>query len=356
MTMRTGEGAGEGQERMRMPGLRRRRPARMPALVLACAGLLPAVAVQAAAAEAADAEVAAAAAEPAAPMPFLGGFITESRVLYPLRLGPWQAQGEHRYEDPAYGVSVRYLDAARAEQWLDVYFWPAGKLPPEALRGAMDGTVSELRELAGRPDYYDAIEVGEPEALELAPGEGEEQASLPAYLLPLRSLRQGTAYLSSFGLLVEGMYFVKLRYSAPAQDTTAAAVRAESVELLQALARQVRVTSTGACWGLLPAVVRAEPDAQAPDALMSSAVEGRVAAVAFADRVEARDPGDAAARLLQVAASLQVGRLADPSCVPPERIEPQVGDGQREIRLEYRRPSASPEPRRRLRVPVRRTG
>ena len=43
-------------------------------------------------------------------------------------------------------------------------------------------------------------------------------------------------------------------------------------------------------------------------------------------------------------------------CVPPERIEPQVGDGQREIRLEYRRPSASPEPRRRLRGPVRRTG
>ena len=85
-------------------------------------------------------------------------------------------------------------------------------------------------------------------------------------------------------------------------------------------------------------------------------LEGRVTAVAFADRVEARDPADESARLLQVMASLQTGRLADPSCVAPERINPPVEEGQREIRMEYRVPTAAPEAGPRLRVPLRRTG
>lgn len=316
----------------------------VPAVVAAAQGSSPA----------AEAPVA-----PASTLPFLGGFITESRVLYPLRLGDWQAQDEHRYDDPAYGVSVRYRDEKHPQRWLDVYFWPAGKLPPEALRAVIDGTARELAGMAGRPDYYDDIRVGAPEALELQHGDAAKaagKAATPAWLLPLQSTRQGQQYLSELGLFVRDMYFVKLRYSAPAADVSAAALRGESTALLQALERQVGIINTGACWGLLPMVDKAAPDARAPGALMNSAVEGRVTAVAFADRVEARDPADASARLLQVMASLQTGRLADPSCVAPERINPQVEEGQREIRMEYRVPTAAPEAGPRLRVPLRRTG
>lgn len=297
-----------------------------------------------------------AAAEASASMlPFLGGFITESRVLYPLQLEGWQAQGEHRHDDPAYGVSVRYRDPERPQRWLDVYFWPAGKLPPDALRAAIDGTARELAGMAGRQDYYDQIRVGTPEALELQRGDAGN-TTVPAWLLSLQSTKQGQESLSELGLFVRDMYFVKLRYTAPEPDASAAALREESAALLLALERQVEIINTGACWGLLPVVAKAAPDARAPGALMNSAVEGRVTAVAFADRVEARDPADESARLLQVMASLQTGRLADPSCVAPERINPQVEPGQREIRMEYRVPTAAPEAGPRLRVPLRRTG
>lgn len=333
--------------------------ARRWALGIALSGMLaPALPSAVAGASAADETPVAQAAE-ALTLPFLGGFITESRVLYPLQLGGWQAQGEHRYDDPAYGVSVRYRDEKRPQRWLDVYFWPAGKLPPDALRAAIDGTARELAGMAGRQDYYDRIRVGAPEALELQRDDGantEGKATVPAWLLPLQSTKQGQESLSQLGLFVRDMYFVKLRYTAPEADASAAALREESVALLQALQRQVEIVNTGACWGLLPVVAKAVPDAQAAGALMNSAVEGRVTAVAFADRVEARDPADESARLLQVMASLQTGRLADPSCVAPERINPQVEEGRREIRMEYRVPTAAPEAGPRLRVPLRRTG
>ena len=39
--------------------------------------------------------------------PFLGGFLKETRILYPLRHDGWEAQGEHLYDVQALGASVR---------------------------------------------------------------------------------------------------------------------------------------------------------------------------------------------------------------------------------------------------------
>jgi hypothetical protein len=54
--------------------------------------------------------------------PFLGGFLKETRVLYPLRIGDWEAQGEHLYEQQELGASVRYVHQGDKDRWIDLYF------------------------------------------------------------------------------------------------------------------------------------------------------------------------------------------------------------------------------------------
>ena len=39
--------------------------------------------------------------------PLLGGFLQQSRILYPLQVGEWNATAEHLYEDQQHGVSIR---------------------------------------------------------------------------------------------------------------------------------------------------------------------------------------------------------------------------------------------------------
>lgn len=274
----------------------------------------------------------------AAERPFLGGFITESHVLYPLRVGDWEAQGEHRYEDPAYGVSVRYRDGRLADRWLDLYFYPAGKLDDARLREVVEDARREMLALAGRADAYEAVEAGAPEHFELRTGEDGRQPALPVYLVPLRMTAKGRSYTSVLALLVQDMYFVKLRYSAPAEEAGARQMRAQARDFLQALVRRSRTVSTGACWDPLPVVVRDALDAHAEGALMNSTLDGRVIAVAFADRVEVREGDSLAGELMRRLASLHTGRIADPSCVAPEDVNVQVGEGMREIRMEYRAP------------------
>lgn len=79
----------------------------------------------------------------AAESPFLGGFLQESRVVYPLQLGQWQAGAEQRYTEQEEGASINYRDPAQPGALLSVYFYPAGQLAPGQLqqvaRQTLDG-------------------------------------------------------------------------------------------------------------------------------------------------------------------------------------------------------------------------
>ena len=77
----------------------------------------------------------------AAPDEFLGGVVAESRILYPLQVGSWMAESEHRYPDQRLGVSVRYVDNLK-QRWIDLYFYPAG--PQVAQMLAADGVAGPL--------------------------------------------------------------------------------------------------------------------------------------------------------------------------------------------------------------------
>ena len=111
----------------------------------------------------ASAPAAAAAADTQAERPFLGGFLQESRILYPLTIGPWVARDEHLYEQAEAGASVRYQHGDLRDRWIDVYFYPAGVVPDER-----DTSAS----LLARADaaLYEAKAMGR-NTLRLAPGD-----------------------------------------------------------------------------------------------------------------------------------------------------------------------------------------
>jgi len=270
-----------------------------------------------------------------APAPFLGGFLTETRILYPLRVGDWQARDEHRYEQAELGVSVRYQHGEARDRWIDVYFYPAGVVAPDRVRRETEGTLEGIRSHAG----YAQVEAEPPAAFEVAVGDGEGRRVYEGRSLGMRLQRDGRTYGSAMTLLAKDLYFIKGRYSAEGADVEPGALQAQLQDFTADLVRASRFYSTGACWMPPPIVRTAAPDAQAEGALMHTAVDGQVRAVAFADRVEAVDPDAPEATVMQMMSMTPSGRWIE-GCHPPEDMTPAVPPDLREIRFEYRLPPA----------------
>ena len=252
-------------------------------------------------------------------------------MLYPLRVGTWVAESEHRFPEQRLGVSVRFIDN-RKQRWIDLYFYPAGV---EAARSAAmlaaderDGIADAARQ-AGR----DAT-LGELEAFRLrgraGAGAQATRVEIPAWRLGLAYPDEGMA--SAMLLFVQDLYVVKARASA-AQP--AEAVQEELQVFMESVAAQLRIVSTGACW--LPArtdIAATLPAADDAGVLASYRDPGRdVAAVVLGDRVlVARAEAERAPEL-----ATQLAGALYPGCVAPEVIEPEVPPPLREIRIEYRR-------------------
>ena len=112
----------------------------------------------------------------AAPDEFLGGVVAESRILYPLQVGSWMAESEHRYPDQRLGVSVRYVDNLK-QRWIDLYFYPAGPQVAQML-AAVSASERESIGLAARAEARTA-EFGDLAPLTLG-GPGADAAGVPA--------------------------------------------------------------------------------------------------------------------------------------------------------------------------------
>lgn len=283
---------------------------------------------------------AASAAEPVRPATpsFLGGFITESRVLYPLRIGDWQAESERRYDDPADGVSIRYKDPGHAERWMDVFFYPGGTLSEEQVREVARGTLRELESLPVIANSnYTRVQSGKLHSLKLA-GDPPRKA----YSAALQMDSAGVSRRSGLGLMLKDLYLVKIRYSAPAADLRASTMQRQLHALLQALDTRSSVTSAGDCWSPLPIIERPSLDPKADGVMMMQETNGTLEVVVFADRVEVLRADADAARLMSLMGATMVGRIT-PGCVPEEEINPEVADDMREIRLEYPRVRAAPD-------------
>jgi len=222
-----------------------------------------------------------------APLPFLGGFLTETRILYPLRVDTWESRNEHRYEQAEYGASVRYKDTAHEERWLDVYFYPVGLVPPENARSEMESTLRNIASLAGTQDAYERVGLGATHAFRIPVDPNNAGSSLKAYSGELAFTGKGQEYSSAIVVLVKDMYYIKGRLSLPADSLSPQATRELLETFIAGLVRQSFLISTGRCWG--------------------AQTDGAPASI--------------------------------PGCAAPEQMTPNVPAEQRELRFEYPPPS-----------------
>lgn len=276
-----------------------------------------------------------------APQPFLGGFLAETRIVYPLRVGDWEAVGEKLYDVAELGASVRYRSGDSLDRWIDIYFYPVGVVPDSHLDEAARATLQEIGSGVGVPGGYTSAEFGALRNFHVVTGDGDDEKPLSARSADMRLLREGGAWHSAMTLLVDRMYYVKGRYSVAATAMRRGKVRSELEGFVAQLVRGTYIGSTGRCWS--PARIEALPAGAAAPANSRLAMESDAGDSAYlvADRVLARDPSSATAQALALLAMSLDNRL-HPGCVGAEPHNPEVPEGHREIRFEYRAPAAVP--------------
>ena len=270
-------------------------------------------------------------------VPFLGGFLKETRVVYPLRIGDWSAQGEHLYDMQELGASVRYVDAQKG-RWIDLYFYPAGVLPAARLAQDMDATLEGIRLSAGQAGSYSEVEIGGSVPVSFALDAGKDRKDVAARSVSMRLVREGTEYSSAMVMLVKDLFYMKGRFSAEARALSRRDTQQQLEQFMAEVVRRSSLSSTGECWMPPPIIAKSALVDDDPDQLATMDAGGVLSAVAYADRVEALQPRSPEARMMQLTAMSLGGRLFE-GCVPAEDMNPAVPDGMREIRLEFNAPS-----------------
>lgn len=291
-------------------------------------------------------------------LPFLGGFLRETRILYPLKVGAWEAKDEKRYDEMPDGVSVRYVSGAETAGWLDLFVYPMGTVTTEQVRGIAQRERDSLIHTWLKDSKSKDKDISELRTLRLAASSGvpdEKGSPVTAYSVDL-AYKSGDARLNSaMVVLFHQLYMVKLRFSVKEAAHTRSQVR-ESLERFTAeLLPRLTITSTGACWMPLP-VVRLADAATVPDGHILEVKERGVGIVyLYRDRILARDPASPAVDVVMKKGLQMLGR-AHPGCSGAEPVNPDVQDGMREIRIEYPAPAGTPSPADRLRSSQREVG
>jgi hypothetical protein len=187
---------------------------------------------------------------------------------------------------------VRYRHRGHADRWIDLYFYPAGMLPPDRLQSDTQRLLDELRAAIGQPDYYNEGEFDAPRPFTIAleQGDDNDNSTIQARSAGMRLSRESDAYHSALVLLVRGLYYVKGRYSVEADALSRDETRTQLEAFMTEAVRATRITSSGDC-----------------------------------------------------------GTERVPGCVGAEPQNPVVPEGSREIRLEYRAPDGDIDSDRRLR-------
>ncbi|QIF05879.1 hypothetical protein G5S37_31775 [Roseimicrobium sp. ORNL1] len=151
----------------------------------------------------------------------------ESGIQFPQKLGSLTMEGGHRYEDPALGVTVRYLNEdgrVRAA----IYVYPC-KQPhgseEEKLKVTSDEAGAALGEIKGMETQgtYSKVEIGEGASWKVptAPNENEKTVFVEVPLSYELHETKGETKISTpvrsrMGVTVVGNYIVKVRYTYPA--------------------------------------------------------------------------------------------------------------------------------------------
>lgn len=276
-----------------------------------------------------------------APPPLLGGYMRESRIVYPLTVQDWHAQGEHRYEQAEAGVSVRYVRDIAEEAWLDVYVYPVGEIGTGALDAHMAQTIGELEGIAGQA-HGRKIEFGTMQADRIPLDEVDDSSADGAIRSVGGRMDNGDArYHTALAIALRQYYVIKGRYSVREEAMSPDAARTALAGFIEQFVQAVRIFSTGGC-GALPPIVVIDAGSELPATRLADVTrDDQVRGVLTGDyRVLTHTPDDPAALLLQASGkALREARF--PGCAGESPVEPEVPEGHREIRIEYRAPSPS---------------
>ena len=171
------------------------------------------------------------------------GSVRESRIVYPLAVGEWQAVGEHLFEDEEDGVCVRYVHGPDRDRWIDVYFYPAGALTHAQFSDAVRMEVDLIRR-AHLQAGHAGFDMGRARSFSFR---GDDSGAIDGEAFDLSYAVDGVHYSSAMTLLLDRLYFVKARYSIE----QARASRRETREQLQTFVAQLqpRVSISNACDG-----------------------------------------------------------------------------------------------------------
>ena len=280
--------------------------------------------------------------------PFLGGFLRETRVIYPLRIGDWEAVDEHLYEDQSLGASVRYRNRKHDQRWLDLYFYPAGVLD----EGDLDRAIQNQRDALGQAGYGQ-LELGSTRTFRYesqpreADGKRSERQMGTGHSLDATMVYEGVRRNSALTLQYEQMYFIKGRLSAREDDASRRGLRNSLEEFVTALAPQLEVRSSGECWQPLP-IAPMPAGGVPPDEVIMSIDDGAGGkSVLTRTGVWADHPDSDPAKLAMMLGMVRMDRLFD-GCVATEDLNAPVPEGKRELRLEFHAPedtSDDPAPR-----------
>jgi len=279
-----------------------------------------------------------------AEIPFLGGFLRETRIVYPLQLGEWKAVYEHLYEPQESGVSVRYMHGADADRWIDLYFYPAGVISPEQFDKIAGMEREELRQ-AHLQQGLPAPDIAALRRFSFdVPAHDGKREEKGGVATDFEYSVDGQTKSSAMTLMLENMYLIKGRFSAAAATLS----RKQAADTLEALMAQllprVSIKSTGECWMPLP--IERLKDGEVPPADKIWATYGKdgdAKVYLLGDRVLAADPASGAADVMMMLGMAKLGHLF-PGCVEAGPEIPAVPAGMREIHLEYRVPIDESKP------------
>ncbi len=174
---------------------------------------------------------------------FLGGFLQESHVVYPIKLDGWEMQGEHRYDTQEAGASVRFQRAGGKSGWIDVFFYPVGVLSDEDV-AKMAGTERQTlldtwsKSMANPQDMTAlatfAVPIG-------------DASGITAYGVDFAYARDGKVLSSAMVFTVDRMYAIKFRYSAEASTSTRTRVRQDLEQFARHMLLRLDISNTGGC-------------------------------------------------------------------------------------------------------------
>lgn len=218
-------------------------------------------------------------------------------------------------------------------------FYPAGVLSDKEFALAAEGERDSLRQArlqSGDPDP----DLGPLRRFDIRYPRADDQDPVKGYSLDMSARCGDAGYVSAMTFSLDRLYFVKARFSVAKRRTSRRDARREVEAFMAGMVPMLTITSTGDCWMPLPieALAAGDPAPEGPTSI--SVAPGPATGFLLGDRVLARDPESVGARLLMLLGMAQTGRLLQ-GCDGAESANPDVDEGMREIRIEYRAPAES---------------